>query len=119
MTNAQALADHYIAAWNETDADARRALIARTWAEDATYVDPIMTGAGHDQISAMIGAAQAQFPGFHFVLTGKVDAYADKMRFTWGAGPTGATPVVEGADFVVLAGEKLKAVTGFLDKVPG
>ncbi|MBS0409332.1 MAG: nuclear transport factor 2 family protein [Proteobacteria bacterium] len=119
MSNAQTLADHYIAAWNETDADARRALIARTWAEDATYVDPVMAGAGPDQISAMIGAAQARFPGFRFALTGKVDAYADKMRFTWGAGPAGAAPVVEGSDFAVLAGEKLKTVTGFLDKVPG
>ena len=44
MSTPQALADHYIAAWNETDADARRALIARTWAEDATYVDPVMAG---------------------------------------------------------------------------
>jgi hypothetical protein len=118
-TSAKALADQYIAAWNETDAGARRALVARTWTEDATYVDPVMTGAGHDQISAMIGAAQAQFPGFRFTLTGKVDAYADKMRFSWGAGPAGAEPVVEGSDFVVLAGDRLKTVTGFLDKVPG
>ena len=118
MTNAQSLAEQYIAAWNETDAERRRDLIARSWSDDARYVDPIMTGAGHDEITAMIGGAQAQFPGFRFSLTGKVDAFGDRMGFTWGAGPAGAEPVVEGTDFVVVAGDRLKTVTGFLDKVP-
>ena len=27
---------HYIAAWNETDAARRRALVAQTWTEDGT-----------------------------------------------------------------------------------
>jgi hypothetical protein len=120
MSNAQTLAEQYIAAWNETDAGRRRAIIAASWTEDAAYVDPVMNGAGHDGIAAMIGGAQAQFPGFRFSLTGKVDAYGDNMRFTWGAGPDGAAePVVEGTDFIVTAGDRLKTVTGFPDKLPG
>jgi hypothetical protein len=119
MSNAQTLADQYIAAWNETDADRRRALIAGAWTPDAAYVDPMMQGAGHAGIDAMIAGAQAQFPGFRFCLISKVDAYGDNMRFTWGAGPAGADPIVEGTDFVVIAEDRLKTVTGFLDKVPG
>jgi len=119
MSNAQTLADQYIAAWNETDASRRQALIAQSWAPDATYVDPMMNGAGHAGIDAMIAGAQAQFPGFRFSLISKVDAHGDKMRFTWGAGPAGAGSVVEGTDFVVIADDRLKTVTGFLDKVPG
>ena len=60
--------------------------IPRSWSDDARYVDPIMAGAGHDEITAMIGGAQAKFPGFRFSLTGKVDAFGDRMRFSWGAG---------------------------------
>ncbi|HEX7759776.1 MAG TPA: nuclear transport factor 2 family protein [Caulobacteraceae bacterium] len=119
MSNAQTLAEQYIAAWNETDADRRRDLIARSWAADAAYVDPMMHGAGHAGIDAMIAGAQAQFPGFRFSLISKVDAYGDRMRFTWGAGPAGADAIVEGTDFVVIADDRLKTVTGFLDKVPG
>ncbi len=115
----QALADQYIGAWNETDPSRRQAIIAQSWAADAAYVDPMMTGAGHAGIDAMIAGAQAQFPGFRFSLISKVDAYGDRMRFTWGAGPAGGDSIVEGTDFVLIADERLKTVTGFLDKVPG
>ena len=54
------LVDRYFAAWNETDTARRRALIAQTWADNASYVDPLMTGKGHDGIDAMIGAVQAR-----------------------------------------------------------
>ena len=118
-SQAQTLAEQYIAAWNETDAERRRAIIAGSWTADAAYVDPMMNGAGHDGIAAMIGGAQAQFPGFTFSLISKVDTYGDKMRFSWGAGPAGADPVVEGTDFIVVANDRLKSVTGFLDKMPG
>ena len=49
------LIDQYFAAWNESDPATRRALIARTGTEDASYLDPLMSGAGHDGIDAMIG----------------------------------------------------------------
>jgi hypothetical protein len=119
MTSPATLVDRYIAAWNETDASARRALVAETFAADGRYVDPVMSGDDAESIAAMIGAAQSQFPGFRFRLIGPVDAYADKVRFSWGAGPDGAEAVVEGTDFAVIAGERLQTVTGFLDKVPG
>ena len=66
MPDHKDIVDRYLAIWNETDATRRRALIARTWTEDATYVDPVMRGAGHDGIDAMVAGAQAQFPGFEF-----------------------------------------------------
>ncbi len=52
-TELSALIDRYIAIWNETDPDARRTLIEATWAEDATYTDPALNGAGRDGIDAM------------------------------------------------------------------
>ena len=44
---------NYVAAWNETDPAKRRALIARTWAEDGSYLDAHREGTGHDAIDAM------------------------------------------------------------------
>ena len=44
------LIDRYIAAWNETDSGRRRDLIAATWTESATYLDPMLQGDGRDGI---------------------------------------------------------------------
>ena len=41
MTEINALIDNYIAIWNEGDPERRRAHIAQTWTEDASYVDPM------------------------------------------------------------------------------
>ena len=75
--------DTYIAAWNEGDPERRRALVGETWTEDGTYVDPLMAGTGPDEIAAMIGAAQAQFPGHRFELSFGPDAHNDVVRFAW------------------------------------
>ncbi|WP_421931709.1 nuclear transport factor 2 family protein [Phenylobacterium sp.] len=113
------LIDRYIAAWNEADPAARRALVARTWTDGACYLDPMMAGEGHDGIDAMIGAAQGQFPGLTFTRRGALDAFGDHVRFSWDLGPPGAAPVAGGTDFAVVKGGRLAAVTGFLDFAPG
>jgi hypothetical protein len=112
--------ERYIACWNQTDPELRRKLIDETWAEDASYTDPLGEAAGRDAINATIAAAQEQFPGFTFTLLGPVDCHHRQARFRWGLGPDGVEPVVVGFD-VAVAGEdgRLVTVLGFLDKVPG
>ncbi|MBO0723977.1 MAG: nuclear transport factor 2 family protein [Blastocatellia bacterium] len=118
MSNFTELIDRYIATWNETDARRRRDLIARTWTEDSTYVDPLMRGEGRDGIDAMIQGVQAQFPGLLFRRTGDVDAHNDRVRFAWELGPEGAPALAGGVDFGMIAGDRLQAITGFLDFAP-
>jgi hypothetical protein len=113
------LAERYIAIWNEPDAARRQSLIAETYADDATYVDPLMEGAGHAGISAMIGAAQRQFPGLQFNLSSAVDAHHDRLRFSWDLGPQGGPAVAKGTDVATVAGGRLQHVIGFLDLMPG
>jgi hypothetical protein len=119
QANPGQIANAYIAVWNETDPARRRALIGQGWTEDARYVDPLMSGAGQDEISGMIGAVHERFPGFRFNLIGQADGHGDHVRFSWGLGPDGADAPIKGTDFVVVAGGRLKTVTGFLDQVPG
>src|SRR5882757_7348248 len=83
MSDAAVIADRYIAIWNETDPERRRALLARTWSEGGSYRDPLMQAEGHDQIGALVEAVHARFPGFRFALTGKADGYGDRIRFSW------------------------------------
>ncbi|AEH10794.1 MULTISPECIES: nuclear transport factor 2 family protein [Protofrankia] len=114
------LLDHYLACWNETDADARRALIDRFWSADPSYVDPLTQVQGRDALAATIAAIQSQFPGFVFSPVGPIDTHHNVARFTWGLGPEGAEPVVVGFDVVVTdADGRIERVLGFLDRVPG
>ena len=122
MSNATAadaarLVDRYIEAWNETDPAARRDVIARTYTEDATYLDPLLSGVGHAGIDTMIGAAQPQFGGARFRLTGDIDAYHDVVRYAWALGPEDA-PLLSGVDFGVIADGRFRSITGFFDFMP-
>jgi hypothetical protein len=118
MSDVKDLVDRYIAIWNDTDAASRRALIARTWTENARYVDPLMASDGHDGLDTMIAGVQQRFPEFRFSLLGKPDAHGEHLRFSWALGPRGGEAVIKGTDFAVLQSSRLHAVTGFLDQVP-
>ena len=118
MSNFTDLVDRYIAIWNETDDELRRDLIARTWTEDSTYLDPLMRGEGRSGINAMIRGVQAQFPGLLFRRTSEVDAHNDRVRFAWELGPEGGPALAGGVDFGVVVDDRLQAVTGFLDFAP-
>jgi hypothetical protein len=113
------LIDRYLACWNETDSTTRREMIAKTWADDADYVDPLVEVQGHDAIDAAIAATQSQFPGHVFTLAGPIATHHDVARFSWELGHDGDDPLVVGSDVATVAADgRLARVVGFLDKVP-
>jgi len=119
MTDAQTIAERYIALWNETDPTVRRQLLAQDWADDAHYADPLMAGRGATEIDGLIGGVQKQFPNFSFRLIGKPDGHGQNIRFSWSLGPGDFVDApIEGTDFAVVKDGRIAAVTGFLDKVP-
>jgi hypothetical protein len=118
MTNAAEIADRYIALWNEKDGAVRQSLLAKHWAADATYVDPMMAGNGPKEIDALIGGVHTRFPAFSFRLISKPDGYGDQVRFSWGLGPEDDDSPIEGTDFVVIKDGRIQSVSGFLDRVP-
>ncbi|RKT22437.1 SnoaL-like protein [Paraburkholderia sp. RAU2J] len=114
------LIDRYFDVWNETDGARRRELIAATWSTDADYRDPLLAGAGHDGIDAMIRAVHERFPQHVFRRTTQVDGFANRLRFSWELTTPAGDAIVKGSDFgVVDAHGRLQAVTGFLDEAPG
>jgi hypothetical protein len=116
----QEIVERYLAAWNETDPAKRRSLVDEVWAPDGSYTDPLADVRGREAIDGLIGAVQAQFPGFVFTLGGTVDAHHDQVRFSWNLGPADAAePPVVGFDVAVLdSAGQIGSVYGFLDKVP-
>ena len=120
MTAVNETVANYVAAWNETDPGRRRDIVARTWAEDGSYLDSHRDAAGHVAIDAMIAAAQGQFPGYRIRLSSGIEAHHGRVRFSWSAGGTEQAPLfIAGTDFVELAPDgRLRAVTGFIDAMP-
>jgi hypothetical protein len=120
MANPNELVVSYLAAWNERDPRRRRDLVAKTWTDDGSYVDAHRRGVGHAEIDAMIGAAQAAFPGYVLRLVSGVEAHPGGMRFSWAAGGAADAPLyLGGTDFAVQGGDgRLASVTGFVDAAP-
>ncbi|GAA4994741.1 nuclear transport factor 2 family protein [Yinghuangia aomiensis] len=119
MSDINELVDRYITVWNETDANARRTLVAETFSEQARYTDPMTAVTGRADLDAVIAAVQVQFTGLVFSLAGAVDAHHDIARFTWNLGLPGEEPLVVGFDVVETDGSgRIHQVQGFLDKVP-
>ncbi|MEJ8279018.1 nuclear transport factor 2 family protein [Pseudonocardia spirodelae] len=124
MTDYTALAERYVAAFNETDPAARRARVAELFTDDARYTDPLADVAGHDGVDGFLAAAQQKLAGWEFRLLGDVDAHHDRARFRWQAAPpevhaAGSEAPVVGFDVVVTDGEgRIAQVHGFLDRFP-
>jgi len=118
MTDAKTIATRYIELWNERDPQRRRQLLATHWADNASYVDPLMAGDGHDGIDALVAGVQQRFPDFRFALIGEPNGYGDHIRFSWGLGPDGDDSPIKGTDFAMLNAGRIQRITGFLDQVP-
>jgi hypothetical protein len=118
MTNIATLVERYIASWNEADPAKRRELIAATFTESAIYVDPMMKSDGHGGVDRMLAAVQERFAGLRFKQVGNIDAYEDRVRFSWELGPEDGPSVAGGTDFATVDSGRLAHVVGFLDFAP-
>jgi SnoaL-like domain len=119
MSDISTTVHNYIAMWNETTPEDRRAIIADTFADDASYLDPIMSGDGPAGIDAMVAGAQKQFPGARFELSAGPDLHHNRVRFAWRlVAAADGSPVAAGVDFATVATDgRLREVTGFLEPV--
>jgi hypothetical protein len=120
LSDLNGLVQRYFAVWNEPNDDARAKAIAELWTEDGVYSDPLARAHGHDAIDAVISTARNRFPGYVFRLLNRVDGHHDVGRFNWELVPgPGGDSIVVGFDVAVTDGDnRLKAVYGFLDRIP-
>jgi hypothetical protein len=119
MTDIERTVEGYFDMWNETDPARRRELIERTWAPVASYVDPMFSADGYEELDEMVAGVHRQFPGHRFRLTGAVDIHHNRVHWGWElTTPDGGAAVASGVDFAVLATDgRLGEVTGFISAV--
>jgi hypothetical protein len=118
MTDVNTIAKNYIDLWNERSASRRRDILAANWTSDAKYIDPLMSGDGHDGVDALIAGVQQRFPDFKFKLIGQPNGFGEHVRFSWGLGPDGVDAPIKGTDFAVVRDGRIRSITGFLDQIP-
>jgi hypothetical protein len=87
----------YFAAWNETNADARRRLLERSVSDDAELIDPTGRWAGVDGLSERIANYHAA-AGTAVVPASGVDAHNDLERYAWKIVDPAGHDVMEGLD---------------------
>jgi hypothetical protein len=88
--------------FNERDAGRRRAAIARTYAPDVTFSDPVETVTGHAAIDAKAQGLLDGAPGFVFTPAGSVQVSRDLGYLAWNFGPEGLPPAVRGVDIALV-----------------
>ncbi len=116
----QAAIDAYVAAWNETDAAKRAALLEDGTGEDLWYRDPMLEADSRDGFAAVLGAVQQQLPGHVLTRTSDVDAHHDLVRFNWALGVPGEAPTFSGVDIAKFDGDdKLHRIIGFAGESVG
>ena len=101
------LADRYVAAWNETDAAARRAAIARLWRPEGEHHVRTLRVKGHEALEQrVIGSHEknVQGGGFRFVSAGDAQLLNDAVMFHWHMVPAAGGPIAAlGLEFLLLA----------------
>jgi hypothetical protein len=86
MLDAQALADRYVAAWNEPDAAKRCCAIAALWAPDAPRHEPAREARGYGALSQLVLAAPEKSvgrEGIRFRAAPTARQRRDVVTFRW------------------------------------
>ena len=104
----------YVEAWTESDEEKRRALLQKSWAEDAIYSDPAGQAVGREALVKHIGSIQQRRPGYRVLITSGIDEHHGQLRFTWARVNPEGQRVAEGIDFGEVGSDsRLTRITGF------
>jgi hypothetical protein len=124
--SAAALANKYLALWNEPDADRRRRMIAELWTEDGRHIlqppqeireiaarpgiglASILEARGYEAIEARVTSAYEHWVGseeLSFRGRDDADRLGDVVKFHWEAVAKDGEVVAVGLDFLVLGAD--------------
>ena len=90
--------EDYVAAWNEDDADKRRLLLQRCWADDGEYIDTYGPASGIHTLDDRIGSVRQMLPGARLVRTTRIDQMREYLRFGWSIAGPDSIPVATGVN---------------------
>jgi hypothetical protein len=110
----------YGAAWLETDAQRRLALLETAWASDAVYCDPLDRVAGREALAEHIAATQVSLAGGTVAVASEPVRHHDSAFFRWSMTDASGGTVLTGWDVVQLDDSgRISRLTGFFDDDTG
>ncbi len=120
MSDVNALMERFFSVCNEADPVRSQELIAATFREDATFVDPLFEASGAAELGSVLSQVLTMFPGHVTRLKGEIDAHHNVVRFNWEIVPIGSDDAVaSGTDFGVIAPDgRFQSITSFFNLVP-
>lgn len=104
--NAQALADRYVAVWNETDDERRRATIAALWVPDGQHYAGTREACGYEALEARIRGSHeknVRDDGNRFRAASNARLLHDVVTFHWEMLPADSDAVLAtGLEFLAV-----------------
>ncbi|MFF1768589.1 nuclear transport factor 2 family protein [Streptomyces sp. NPDC058249] len=95
MSDATQIVETYFKAWNDFDAESRKAMLESIFAKKAKIIDPDWVAEDRDAIVEAIGAARGKLGDLPLDLTTIIGSHHDVVLYTWHLGPA-AEPVAKG-----------------------
>lgn len=106
-TELQQLVKQYMEIWNESNAELRRASIAKIWTEDGVQFTPENEYRGYEALEKRVSSAYEEFVeqgGFVFKLSGKSEEHHGAVKLTWEMVPAaGGEVAAVGTIFLLLS----------------
>ena len=105
MFDVQALADSYVAAWNETSADRRRAAIAALWAPERRHEAGSRSAPGFGALGRLIAApreGRAGEEGLRLRAVQNAQRRRDVVTFRWEMMLGDSVVLASGIEFLVV-----------------
>jgi len=103
------------AMWMERNVEARRAAIEAHFQQDVRFFDRDGSFAGHAALETFSDSLQRRFPTARFALAGPPEVLGDALRAYWTFGPPEKPEAVNGMDFAILDGDKIRSLYAFVN----
>jgi hypothetical protein len=103
------------ATWIERDVAARRASIEAHFRPDVQFFDHDGAMAGHAALETFSDSLQRRFPAARFSLARPPEVLGDALRAYWTFGPPEKPAAVDGMDFAIFDGDKIKTLYAFVN----
>jgi hypothetical protein len=107
MSEINQFVDHYMALWNEPDAELRRKGIVELWVEDGAQFTRSREFRGYEALEERVASAHEQFVrtgGFVFRLSSDIEEHHNAVKFNWEMLPIGGGEVAGvGSVFFLLS----------------
>ncbi|MFC4033339.1 hypothetical protein ACFO3J_17850 [Streptomyces polygonati] len=112
MSNVTEIVETYFKAWNDFDADSRKATLESIFAKQAKIIDPDWVAEDRDAIVGAIAAAREKLGDLPLDLTTIIGSHNDAALYTWHLGPA-AEPIAKGYGILHLSDGVIEVAYNF------